>query len=89
MNKNQDKREWLKTSPRWNRKQRCQLSLWHMSLPAGAPRGQGEGSWSTATSRPGRANNSPALPTTGVPFQQLNLCVKAKPQRAFVCFHFI
>lgn len=46
-----------------------------MSLPVGAPKDQGEGSWSVATSRKGRANHSTAMPTTGVPFQQLSLCV--------------
>ncbi|MEQ2314425.1 hypothetical protein AMECASPLE_012074 [Ameca splendens] len=67
---------WIKESPGWNRKYSCQLSLWHMSLPAGSPKDQGEGSWSLATSRPGHASSSPVMPTLSVHCQQLSLCVK-------------
>lgn len=56
---------WIKESPRWNRKYACQLSLWHMSLPAGTPKDQGEGSWSSATFRPGHANSGLVMPTQG------------------------
>lgn len=59
----------IKESPRWERKSSCQHSLWHMSLPVGAPKDQGEGSWSSATFQRGRAKRSAATPAPGGPFQ--------------------